>query len=244
MTKEVKASFTLGCAIALGMIISITIGSYSFMRVRAYDDSLSVTGSAKKAVVADKAKWTPSFSRTVKESSLKDGYTKVAEDLESVKTFLVAQGFSESEMTISAPTMDQMWDYKNDGVEREAKYTVRQSVEVVSTDVQKIAKATKNVSILANKGVLFNSAMPEYYYSKLPELRVSLISDAVRDAKARAEQIALSGERRVGSLKSAASGVVQVLPANSIDVSDYGMYDTSSINKEVMITVRAAFSIR
>jgi len=207
-------------------------------------NSLSVTGSAKKAVVADSAKWTPAFTRTVKESSLKDGYAKVAQDLELVKAFLVAQGFNESEMTVSAPTMDQVWDYKNDGLEHETKYTVRQSVEVVSADVNKIARATKNVAVLADKGVLLNSAMPEYYYTKLPDLRVSLISDAVKDAKARAEQIALSGERQVGSLKSAASGVVQVLPANSIDVSDYGMYDTSSINKEVMVTVRAAFSIK
>jgi hypothetical protein len=245
MTKDVKASYVLGSAIAIGMIVSVCVGSYSFIKVRAYDDSLSVTGSAKKAVISDKAKWTPSFSRTVKESSIKDGYAKVANDLRIVKDFLLSQGFNESEITIAAPTMEQFWEYKNDGNNSgEQKYTIRQSVEVASDDVKKVANATKNVASVASKSVLFTMGNVEYFYSKLPELRITLISDAVKDAKARAEQIALSGERRVGALKSAASGVVQVLPANSIDISDYGMYDTSSINKDVMVTVRAAFSIQ
>jgi hypothetical protein len=30
---------------------------------------------------------------------------------------------------------------------------------------------------------------------------------------------------------------------NSVEVSDYGMYDTSKINKEIMVTVKASFEI-
>ena len=43
--------------------------------------------------------------------------------------------------------------------------------------------------------------------------------------------------------RAAASGVVQVLPKGSLEISDYGSYDTSSIEKEVMVTVRATFTI-
>jgi hypothetical protein len=37
---------------------------------------------------------------------------------------------------------------------------------------------------------------------------------------------------------------VQVLAPNSEDVNDYGTYDTSSINKEIMVTVKASFEIK
>jgi hypothetical protein len=84
----------------------------------------------------------------------------------------------------------------------------------------------------------------QYYYSKLPDLRVSLLSDAVKDAKSRAEKIAEGTGRAVGSIQSASSGVVQVLPVNSVEVSDYGSYDTSSIEKDVMVTVKASFRLR
>jgi hypothetical protein len=39
-------------------------------------------------------------------------------------------------------------------------------------------------------------------------------------------------------------GLVQVMAPNSVEVSDYGMYDTSSIDKEIMVTVKASFEIK
>ena len=84
----------------------------------------------------------------------------------------------------------------------------------------------------------------EYYYSKLPEARVELLANAVADSKARAEQLAKAGGKAIGPLQSASSGVVQVMAPNSVEVSDYGMYDTSSINKEIMVTVKASFEIK
>jgi hypothetical protein len=71
-----------------------------------------------------------------------------------------------------------------------------------------------------------------------------MLTEAIKDAKARAEKIANSSGKRVGVIKSASMGVVQVLSPNSVDVSDYGTYDTSTINKEVMVTVKALFTIK
>ncbi|HPO83031.1 MAG TPA: SIMPL domain-containing protein, partial [bacterium] len=68
--------------------------------------------------------------------------------------------------------------------------------------------------------------------------------EAMNDAKARAEKIAQSSGQGVGSLRSASMGVVQVLEPNSTEVSDYGSYDTSTIEKEVMVTVRATFLLK
>jgi hypothetical protein len=45
-------------------------------------------------------------------------------------------------------------------------------------------------------------------------------------------------------LRNASSGVVQVLAADGVDISDYGSYDTTSLNKEVMVTVRAVFELQ
>ena len=84
----------------------------------------------------------------------------------------------------------------------------------------------------------------EYYISSLPELRVSLLGEAVKDAESRANSLAEASGKRVGKLKSASSGVVQVLSTNSTDISDYGSYDTSQINKQVMVTVKASFTLK
>jgi hypothetical protein len=47
----------------------------------------------------------------------------------------------------------------------------------------------------------------------------------------------------IAGLMTALFGVMQFLAADGIEVSDYGSYDTSSLNKEVMVTVRASFSL-
>ena len=140
--------------------------------------------------------------------------------------------------------MYEVYDYSQGSENREKQYTLGQTVELSSADVGAVTTLAKDASVLASQGVIFQTQSLEYYYSKLPELRVSLLADAVKDAKARAAIIAESSGRSIGTLKSAAQGVVQVLPANSVEVSDYGAYDTSRIDKQVMVTVRAAFTIR
>jgi hypothetical protein len=74
-------------------------------------------------------------------------------------------------------------------------------------------------------------------------MRVKLLTAAIEDATDRANAIAQNSGRSVGQLKNAVGGVVQVLPAGGVDISDYGSYDTASINKEVMVTTRATFRL-
>ena len=204
-----------------------------------------MTGSAKIAVISDIAKWNATITRTVKQSGLKNGYSQIETDAKTVKNFLVTQGFKEGDFTISPVFMDQNYDYsQNRDPNAEREYNLRQNITLSSSDVSKVKDTADKVSSLAAGGILLSAGSLEYYYSKLAELRVNLLSDAVKDAKVRAEKLAESGGQGVGALKSAASGVVQVISPNSVDVSDYGSYDTSSLEKEVMVTVKASFVLK
>jgi len=223
------------------LVLSVIIWSAVFYQTRDSGDTLSVTGSASKEVVSDNAKFSGNFSRIVKLSALKTGYGEMTSDLAIVKKFFKDQGISDSDLIISTVNMYQ--NYKQND-QSEIEYTLTQNVEVSLNDIQKITTLAQNTQKLINQGVIFSTNPVEYYYSKLPELRVSLLSDAVKDAKARAESLAKSTGNKVGGLKSAASGVVQVLPSNSLEVSDYGTYDTTKINKTVMVTVKAAFNLK
>ena len=56
--------------------------------------------------------------------------------------------------------------------------------------------------------------------------------------------ISSSSNKTVDTVKSVTMGVVQVMPVGAVEVSDYGSYDTSGIEKEVMITVKTIFSLK
>ena len=239
MENNNKNYVTFGLILGLSLIISTGLGVFAFYKIRSVD-YISTTGSAKKAVVSDKVKWTSSITRQVSVSTVKDGYAKMDIDLKEVKDFFTANGIPAESLSISPVFMNEIWDNNN---QTEKKYNLVQNFEVQSSDVQKIDALAKNTNSLINKGVLFSTNSLEYYYSKLPAVRVELLANAVADAKARAEQLAIAGGKKIGVLKSASSGVVQVMAPNSVEVSDYGMYDTSKIEKEIMVTVKASFEI-
>ncbi|HEY9481142.1 MAG TPA: SIMPL domain-containing protein [Candidatus Paceibacterota bacterium] len=234
----------LGILLGASFLVSSIIAAYAFYAVRTSDDALSVTGSARQSVTSDQVKWTASLSRQVPVSSLRSGYDLLAQDLNRVMSFYAAHGIASTSLSISPISMDEMYDYRPGAENREKEYNLRQTISLSSADVQGVTAVAKDSSQLARDGVIFRTDMLEYSYTKLPELRVSLLADAIRDAKSRAEKLAEPSGQSVGALKAASLGVVQVLSKGSVDVSDYGAYDTSNIEKEVMVTVRASFRIR
>lgn len=229
--------------ITVGIIISAGIGAFTFYSAKKLDNTLSVTGSAKTAVKSDSAKWNIQIVRKVYESGIQNGYLQIAKDSENVTTFLVENKIPKENIEKSTVYFEEIYKYNdNSGGPRE--YNLRQSIIVNSKDVSLVNSLSKNTDALIKKGIFISGNYVEYYISQLPELRVSLLADSIKDAKARAEQIAKSNGQSVGSLKSASSGVIQVLAPNSIEISDYGQYDTQSMDKEVMVTVRATFFLK
>jgi len=71
-----------------------------------------------------------------------------------------------------------------------------------------------------------------------------MMAEATRDARARAEQIAAQGGRRLKELRTARMGVVQINPLYSTATSWEGNNDASSLEKTITATVTASFSLR
>jgi hypothetical protein len=228
--------------LGLALIVSAAVFGFFYNSAQAVNskDVLAVTGSTKTRVTSDQAKLVVSLNRTVRQEELSGGKKEVARDLGLVRNLLQDSGIDMSGITESPLSMYQAYDQYNTGIVR---YQFSQSVTVQSADVNKITEISKKIPDLVDQGALVSIQSLEYYYSKLPDLRVSLLTEAVKDAKVRADKIAGGTGRKVGGVQSASIGVVQVLSPNSVDISDYGNYDTSSVEKDVMVTVKATFRL-
>lgn len=241
MEQKQHPLVSLGLILGGSFLVAALIAAGTVFRLRSLNDTVAVTGSAKMEVVADQGKWVSSVSRTVRQSSLKSGYDQIAKDLALVQTFLSENGIAPEQISVAPVFMMEVY---NQNLDAEKQYTLTQSIEVQSSDVQKLDVLSKRAGELITKGVLYSTTSLEYYYSKLPEARIALLSQAIDDAKARAQELAKNSGKDVGSLRSATSGVVQVQSRNSTDVSDYGFYDTSKIEKQITVTVKASFVLR
>lgn len=236
----VAPAVVVGASIIIGLLV-LGLGVST---IRNSGNTLTTTGSHKTHVMSDSAKWTFSVSRTVTESAIQSGYTELEGDMVKVTAFLRDAGVEEAEIETTPILTEEIWNYGNEGANLPRRFTLRQNVTVSSSDVEKITALSKNTAALARTGVFFTNQFPEYYISNLAELRVELLGSALEDAKARASEIARGAGNRVGKLQSATSGVVQVLSPNSLEIADYGAYNTQTAEKDVQVTVRATFKIR
>uniref|UniRef100_A0A7V4KBC1 DUF541 domain-containing protein n=1 Tax=Fervidobacterium pennivorans TaxID=93466 RepID=A0A7V4KBC1_FERPE len=233
------ASVILGVAFVIGMAIF----GYFFYLSRLPQKSLSVTGSARELVISDVARWSSNYSVKVSETKLNQGFRLMKEYEKKVLETFRRNGIDDEETSLSAISVTEL--YVEPGQDTERQYVLTQYIDVQTNDVEGIAEKVKNITQeILDLGVAFQANFVEYYYSKLAEKRVQLLSSAMKDARRRAEEIAKSGGLKVGKVLSAKSGVVQVLAPNSVEVSDYGTYDTSTKEKEIMVTVNVTFEAK
>ncbi|NDC93623.1 MAG: hypothetical protein EB087_07945, partial [Flavobacteriales bacterium] len=74
--------------------------------------------------------------------------------------------------------------------------------KVQSKNVNIIEKTSREVSELIDAGIELNSDAPEYYYTKLAALKLSMIEQATKDAYNRAIKIAENGGGSLGNMKN------------------------------------------
>lgn len=207
--------------------------------------SLAVTGSAKKQITSDLAVWQGQFSR--RSPDMQTAYAGLRQDQVKVRQYLQKEGIPDSQVVFSAVYTEPQHDFdpKTGRMSSEVvAYVLRQNVEVRSGDVNKIAAISRESTELINQGVMFQSFPVQFFYTKLNDLKVEMLAEASRDAQARAEKIVAATGGRLGHLKSARMGVFQITRLHSNEVSDYGINDTSSLEKEITAVVNAEFSIR
>ncbi|MGQ9855313.1 MAG: SIMPL domain-containing protein [Fervidobacterium sp.] len=243
--NSVKSYSNLVFAIILGVsfIVGMVVFGYFFYLSKLPQKTLTVTGSAREMVVSDIAKWSSNFSVKVSESKLNEGFKNMKIFERRVLEIFKESDIKDDEINLSAISVSELYTDPERVTERQ--YVLAQYITVQTNDVEGIAQKAKEITQkILDSGLVFQSNPVEYYYSKLPEKRIQLLSEAVRDARRRAEEIAKSSNLRVGKVISARSGVVQVLAPNSVEVSDYGTYDTSTLEKEVMVTVNVVFEAK
>jgi hypothetical protein len=233
----------LGICFVIATIVSTVIFSKCLLQIKKFSNEvISVTGSAEKKIVSDYIVWKANFG--LRDADLKTAYAKLQDDLKKVKDYLTGQGITEEELTVSP--VDTAAFYKKEAGKDTNKiegYLLSQGIEVKSYDVKKVEEVSRQSTELIQQDMAFISNAPEYFYTKLAQLKVEILAAATEDAKQRAVTMARSTGNKIGAIRSAKMGVFQITPVTSTDVSWYGENDTTSYEKKAMAVVNASFAI-
>lgn len=238
-----KYWLNIGTVLAIGLVMSSATFGWFYSKTKKSDDAITVTGSARKRIKSDLVVWNAGVSTQAPQ--LADAYKQIADHIPRIKKYLIDKGVPEGQITVSSISTTTLKRKTDSGEETTeiVGYSLSQHVEVTSGDIDKIAQIAREATELINQGILLESSAPSFYYTKIGDLKIEMLGEAARDAKTRADKIADSTGNSIGSIRSARMGVMQITAPNSTEVSDYGVNDTTSIDKDVTAVVNVSFAI-
>ncbi|MGW1456541.1 SIMPL domain-containing protein [Salegentibacter agarivorans] len=231
---------------AIAIVLAAWFLGESYVSRANPDGVISVTGSGSENFTSDLIVWEGSFSRM--SANLEQAYNELNRDKETVRTYLIDKGINEENIVFnSVQTSEQRENqYQNGNYVGSIfqGYQLTQNVKIESNDVELVEGVAREITELLNKGVQFNSTPPRYYYTKIADLKIEMISKATEDARLRAERIAENSGGSLGELKNANMGVFQITGQNSgEDYSWSGTYNTADKKKTASITMRLDYEI-
>ncbi|HET6522840.1 MAG TPA: SIMPL domain-containing protein [Geminicoccaceae bacterium] len=227
--------FGLAAALALGLGVAAGgrfVGD-GFVAARLGDRFVTVKGLSERDVRADLALWPLRFVAT--GDDLGRVQDKIAADGEAVARFLTGQGFGADEFAVQSLQVTDVLaqPYRSGPVE--SRFIIAQLVMVRSTDVDRVAAASRRTSELVRAGVVLSSDMgptnPAYLFTRLNDLKPEMIAEATARAREGAAEFAADSGSRVGGIRQASQGVFQILARDQAP----GISEHEQIDKTVRV---------
>jgi len=242
--KNTTSAFIFAAAI----IISAILISNAYRDKTNTKPVITVTGLGEKDFASDLIVWEGSFSKENVE--LKQAYAELEKDKKVIEDYLKSNGINAKDVVFKAvqTTRKSKKKFSNEGTvigEEFTGYALSESIHISSTEVEKVENLSRKITELLNMGIQFYSDPPRYYYTKLSDLKIELVSLATEDARLRAEKIAEKSKARLGNLADAQMGIVQITGQHSDEEYSWGgTFNTSSKLKRASITMKLTYKIR
>lgn len=240
-------SFVLAAVIGLSGLSAACVLSRAgveVFRIKHGEKRVVVTGSATRRIHSDFVVWRARVKSQAPEMA--QAYKKLSSDVPTVVEFLKAKGIDTKQIKVFATAISEIHPRDRDGremPETTAAFVTEQQIEISSGEIEKVERVSRESTELIDRGVYIHSEAPLYIYTKLAELKVQMVAEASRDARNRAEQMALQAKNHVTSLISSRMGVMQINPAYETDVSAEGNNDRTSLEKDVLAVTTATYGV-
>jgi uncharacterized protein len=230
-----------GLFLAAGLVLSSMLATTTWLEVKNLQ-FVTVKLSRHKNIESDLVIWQGNFSGEAAE--LLNAQHALRANRVKVEQFLTAGGITNVVFTpINIEEIKgSLKDPSGWVQQRTTGLRLSQSVRVESGEIDQLDKL--DTAPLVEQGLIFTTEMPQFIYTKAGEAKVEMLADATKDARARAEQIATQGGRKIANMHDADMGVFQITLRNATRTSWEGESDTGSRQKTITAVVMAIFLLK
>lgn len=193
---------------SLGYFLTTAVNEY-----RTYDRTVSVKGLSEKEVKADIVIWPIQYQ--IATNDINELYEKLENSNSKVEKFLLDNSISKDEITFSTPTIiDRLAQSYSTTNKAEFRYSATQIITVYSQNIDGVRGLKNKLSSLGKEGIVFSGndymARTEYIYTKLNDIKPSMIEEATKNARTVAEKFANDSKSKLGKIKTAYQGQFSV----------------------------------
>jgi hypothetical protein len=237
---------TITIVAAALLAIGIALGGWfvgqGFVDGRAGDRFVTVKGVAERLVTADLALWPIRFVTTSNE--LAEAQERIAADAQTVLGFLAAQGLPRESVEVESLQVTDLLAQAYRSGPIESRFIVAQTLMVRTSDVDTVALASQKIGKLVAAGVVLSSEGqpapgPIYLFTKLNDIKPSMIAEATTSAREGAEQFANDSASRISGIRRASQGLFQILPRDDIP----GMSQEKQVTKTVRVVSTIEYAL-
>jgi len=181
---------------------------FGFYKGRARDRYVTVKGLAEREEKADLAIWPITFK--VAENDLNVVQKGIDQGRETVRAFLIEAGFSEDEISYSAPRIMDMQTEHFGRQDRPYRYLAETTVTTRTDKVLLVKSTMEESGQLVGRGVVMSretwESPTEFLFTALNDIKPQMIEEATREARRAAEKFAKDSGSKVGKIRNASQG--------------------------------------
>jgi hypothetical protein len=203
---------------------------------RTADRFVTVKGLAEQYVEADVAVFPISFS--VAGDVLAEAIAKIEKDQQTITAFLKEKGFAEAEVLQGRlSVLDQLAQQYRSGEIQGNRFIINATLTVRSNKVRLVEAVSRSKGELIKKGVILSDAEgPYYFYTKLNDLKPTMIASSTQNALSSASEFAKQAGAKLGSLRRASQGIFSVVARDAVESNDNNAtQENQVIDKKVRV---------
>ena len=246
--KSFKAAvISAGLLIALGLGAAGYFISTTMYKGKAASNTVTVKGFAEQDVKADLALWQIGYSIT--GGSLPDAYARSNTDAAKIIELLTKKGFTKDEilpgqLDITDRLANQ---YSGKAIPEDRRYILSNVITVRSNRVDLVEATTGAMEDLIKDGIALTSNSVDYQFTKLNDIKASMLRTATQNARGAAQQFANDAESRVGSIQNATQGFFSIDSRDSAAALNpdqdpsFEQQQQSTIDKRVRVVVTLTY---
>jgi uncharacterized protein len=228
-------------SIGVAVVLTAKIVAGTIHDARHVRDTISVTGSARKPITSDLVRWSLTVSREAPTAATAAKH--LTGDVVRVRAFLEQQGVPTNAIALEVVQSEQrivpLGHHR-----RKITYRVSQGLGISTGEIDVVERATTTVGGLIAQGIDVSAGSPAYISTELTQAKLNALAAATADARKRAEILVHGLGGKLGPMRRTQLGVYQITPRDSTEISDYGINDTSSREKDVNAVVTATFAVK